>query len=222
MPAAASSILDSFSALADATRCRMLRLLESHELTVSELCGVLQLPQSTVSRHLKTLADAGWVTSRRDGTSRYYSLALDGAGWPASAALAADARSSSTAVRRRSGRAPPRARAGPPQRDVAAVLRHVGGAVGPAARRAVRPRLRAGRRCSGCCRPTGSSAIWAAAPARCCRRSRRTWRASSAWTRRTKCWPPRARAPRRSTNVELRRGSLEALPIDDARSTPRR
>ena len=51
---------------------------------MSELCAVLQLPQSTVSRHLKTLADAGWVTSRRDGTSRYYSLALDGAGWPAS------------------------------------------------------------------------------------------------------------------------------------------
>jgi ArsR family transcriptional regulator len=35
------------------------------------------LPQSTVSRHLKTLADANWVTSRRDGTSRYYTLALD-------------------------------------------------------------------------------------------------------------------------------------------------
>jgi ArsR family transcriptional regulator len=40
-------------------------------------CAVLQLPQSTVSRHLKTLADASWVTSRRDGTSRYYTLALD-------------------------------------------------------------------------------------------------------------------------------------------------
>ena len=55
----------------------MLLLLERHELTVSELCAVLQLPQSTVSRHLKTLADADWVTSRRDGTSRYYTLALD-------------------------------------------------------------------------------------------------------------------------------------------------
>ena len=42
----------------------MLLLLERHELTVSELCAVLQLPQSTVSRHLKTLADAGWVASR--------------------------------------------------------------------------------------------------------------------------------------------------------------
>ena len=65
-------ILDSFSALADRTRCRMLWLLAQHELTVSELCAVLQLPQSTVSRQLKMLGDADWVTSRRDGTSRYY------------------------------------------------------------------------------------------------------------------------------------------------------
>jgi SAM-dependent methyltransferase len=55
----------------------MLLLLGRHELTVSELCSVLQLPQSTVSRQLKTLSDADWVTSRRDGTSRYYSLALE-------------------------------------------------------------------------------------------------------------------------------------------------
>jgi len=73
---AALPLLDSLSALADPTRCRMLLLLERHELTVSELCAVLQLPQSTVSRQLKTLADASWVTSRRDGTSRYYSLNL--------------------------------------------------------------------------------------------------------------------------------------------------
>jgi ubiquinone/menaquinone biosynthesis C-methylase UbiE/DNA-binding transcriptional ArsR family regulator len=73
-------LLDSFSALADPTRCRMLWLLDQQELTVSELCAVLQLPQSTVSRHLKLLGDAGWVSVRRDGTSRYYTLALDGAG----------------------------------------------------------------------------------------------------------------------------------------------
>jgi ArsR family transcriptional regulator len=82
MPTASPSILDSLSALADATRCRVLRLLESHELTVGELCGVLQLPQSTMSRHLKTLGDAGWVTSRRDGTSRFYSLAPEAPGDP--------------------------------------------------------------------------------------------------------------------------------------------
>jgi ArsR family transcriptional regulator len=71
------AILDHMSALADTTRCRMLLLLEKHELTVSELCAVLQMPQSTVSRQLKTLADDSWVVSRRDGTSRFYSMSLD-------------------------------------------------------------------------------------------------------------------------------------------------
>jgi len=75
--AATAEIFDDLSTLADATRSRMLVLLERHELTVSELCTVLQLPQSTVSRHLKTLSDSGWVVSRRDGTSRYYTLSLD-------------------------------------------------------------------------------------------------------------------------------------------------
>jgi ArsR family transcriptional regulator len=72
------SMLDHMGTLADPLRCRMLLVLERNELTVSELCAVLQLPQSTVSRHLKTLADAGWASSRRDGTSRYYSIALEG------------------------------------------------------------------------------------------------------------------------------------------------
>ena len=71
------AILDHMSALADPTRCRLLLLLERHELTVSELCAVLRAPQSSVSRHLKTLAEDDWVTSRRDGTSRFYSMPLD-------------------------------------------------------------------------------------------------------------------------------------------------
>ncbi len=72
--AAAPSIFDRMSALADTTRSRLLLLLERHELTVSELCAVLQLPQSTVSRHLKVLGDEGWVSSRSEGTSRYYRM----------------------------------------------------------------------------------------------------------------------------------------------------
>jgi ArsR family transcriptional regulator len=71
------AILEHMSALADPTRCRMLLLLEKHELTVSELCAVLQMPQSSVSRHLKTLADDDWVVSRRDGTSRFYSMVVE-------------------------------------------------------------------------------------------------------------------------------------------------
>jgi ubiquinone/menaquinone biosynthesis C-methylase UbiE/DNA-binding MarR family transcriptional regulator len=71
------AMFDHLATVSDPLRCRMLLVLEHHELTVSELCVVLQLPQSTVSRHLKTLSDAGWVSSRRDGTSRYYGVALD-------------------------------------------------------------------------------------------------------------------------------------------------
>src|SRR4029434_3562930 len=71
------AILDHMTALSDPIRCRMLLLLEKHELTVSELCAVLQMPQSSVSRHLKTLAGDDWVMSRRDGTSRFYSMPVD-------------------------------------------------------------------------------------------------------------------------------------------------
>lgn len=75
MSAPTLPIVDRLSALADATRGRLLFVLERHELTVGELCAVLQLPQSTVSRHLKVLADDGWVASRAEGTSRRYRLA---------------------------------------------------------------------------------------------------------------------------------------------------
>lgn len=65
------------AALSELTRVRLLRLLERHELGVAELCDVLQLPQSSVSRHLKVLADGGWVLSRRQGTNHLYRLTLD-------------------------------------------------------------------------------------------------------------------------------------------------
>jgi ArsR family transcriptional regulator len=68
------AIFDRMTALADTTRSRMLLVLERHELTVNELKSVLQLPQSTVSRHLKTLGDEGWVISRPEGTSRRYRM----------------------------------------------------------------------------------------------------------------------------------------------------
>ena len=63
------------AALADPTRARLLLAVERQELAVNELRAALQLPQSTVSRHLKLLADEGWVTSRADGTTNWYRLA---------------------------------------------------------------------------------------------------------------------------------------------------
>jgi ArsR family transcriptional regulator len=70
----APAILDHLASLADTTRSRILLLLDRHELTVGELCGIVQLPQSTVSRHLKALADAGWVGARAEGTSNLYTM----------------------------------------------------------------------------------------------------------------------------------------------------
>ena len=83
---ATPDIVHWMAALGETTRLRALRALEKAELTVAELCAVLQLPQSTVSRHLKVLADAGWVTSRREGTSALYRMTADelpgaGAAW---------------------------------------------------------------------------------------------------------------------------------------------
>jgi len=71
------AILDHLSALADTTRSRILLLLDRHELTVGELCAVLQLPQSTVSRHLKALADSDWITVRPEGPSHLYTSSID-------------------------------------------------------------------------------------------------------------------------------------------------
>jgi ubiquinone/menaquinone biosynthesis C-methylase UbiE len=71
------AILDHLASLADTTRSRILLLLDRRELTVSELCGIVQLPQSTVSRHLKALADAGWIAARAEGTSNLYTMRRD-------------------------------------------------------------------------------------------------------------------------------------------------
>jgi ArsR family transcriptional regulator len=73
----ADALLSRMTSLADATRLRLLRLLERRELGVIELCDVLQMPQSTVSRHLKILADQGWIRSNRQGTSHLYRMPLD-------------------------------------------------------------------------------------------------------------------------------------------------
>jgi ArsR family transcriptional regulator len=70
-------IFGQMSVLADDARSRLLLMLERQELTVGELRSVMQLPQSTMSRHLRTLADGGWVASRPDGTHRLYHATLD-------------------------------------------------------------------------------------------------------------------------------------------------
>lgn len=57
---------------ADATRVRLLALLEGEELTVAELSAITQLAQPRVSTHLAKLKEAGLVRDRRSGVSAYY------------------------------------------------------------------------------------------------------------------------------------------------------
>ena len=78
-----NALLGWMDSLSDETRLRLLRLLEQQELGVAELCDVLQLPQSTVSRHLKVLHDQQWLTSRREGTAHLYRMILDELAAPA-------------------------------------------------------------------------------------------------------------------------------------------
>ena len=57
---------------ADATRVRLLSLLEGEELTVAELSAITQLAQPRVSTHLAKLKESGLVRDRRAGVSAYY------------------------------------------------------------------------------------------------------------------------------------------------------
>ena len=63
-----------FKALADETRLHILALLLNGELCVCEIIAALDLPQSTISRHLAYLRNTGWVKGRRRGVWVYYRL----------------------------------------------------------------------------------------------------------------------------------------------------
>ena len=62
-------------ALSDPNRVRVLKLLQAGELCVCEIQNILGLAQSTVSKHMKLLEDAGLVARKRQGTWIIYSLA---------------------------------------------------------------------------------------------------------------------------------------------------
>lgn len=71
-----SDSVQIFKALGDETRIRMLGLLRHGELCVCDIMEVLQLPQSTASRHLAYLRNSNWVTAMRRGKWMYYTLSI--------------------------------------------------------------------------------------------------------------------------------------------------
>lgn len=81
--------LDIFRAVADATRLRILALVQAMELSVGELAQVLGQSQPRVSRHVKILCDAGLVERRKEGSWVFVALGERARVDPVLAALAA-------------------------------------------------------------------------------------------------------------------------------------
>lgn len=77
MPTAASHG-DPFEALGDTNRRAIVELLRAGERPVRELADALPISRPAVSRHLRTLKDAGLVTDRAEGTQRFYRLHGEG------------------------------------------------------------------------------------------------------------------------------------------------
>ncbi|MEX5273674.1 metalloregulator ArsR/SmtB family transcription factor [Kocuria sp. CPCC 205235] len=65
---------DSYSALSDPTRRRILSALRNGSRPVGELVEELEVSQPTVSKHLKVLRDTGLVATRAEGQKRFYSV----------------------------------------------------------------------------------------------------------------------------------------------------
>ncbi len=65
---------ERFHALADETRLAILELLREGERCVCELTEALELGQSLLSFHVKTLKAAGLITDRREGRWMYYAI----------------------------------------------------------------------------------------------------------------------------------------------------
>lgn len=69
-----STTLKSLRALSDATRLRIVALLEADELSVNELQEITRMGQSRISTHLGLLQESGLLQSRREGKRTFYKL----------------------------------------------------------------------------------------------------------------------------------------------------
>ena len=76
-PAEVENLVQTFKALADTTRLRILWALEKREMCVCDLAAMLGLTESAVSHQLRLLRNLQLVTNRRDGVVLYYRLADD-------------------------------------------------------------------------------------------------------------------------------------------------
>ena len=78
---AISGFASRLKASADPLRLKILQVLQQNSYGVLELCHILAIKQSALSHHLKLLAQAGLVTTRREGNSIFYRRHLKLAAW---------------------------------------------------------------------------------------------------------------------------------------------
>ena len=69
-----TTLADTFSALADSNRMKILFALATTELCVCDLAAVVGVSESAISQHLRVLRSLRWVKGRKEGRMVYYSL----------------------------------------------------------------------------------------------------------------------------------------------------
>jgi ArsR family transcriptional regulator len=70
-------LINFFKLLSDETRLRIMVLLSEHHFCVCQLCGILDLPQPNVSKHLGKLRDLGFVKDERREQFIFYYLNIE-------------------------------------------------------------------------------------------------------------------------------------------------
>jgi ArsR family transcriptional regulator, arsenate/arsenite/antimonite-responsive transcriptional repressor len=78
--------LKVMKALSDPSRVKIMKMLQKRSMCVCEIQTALQVAQSTASKHLQLLEDAGLIASRKEGLWVYYAVA-DGQETPYAASL---------------------------------------------------------------------------------------------------------------------------------------
>ena len=74
-PEAIEMVAERFKVLSEPIRLRILNLLRAGEMSVGELTAMCSTTQPNVSKHLRTLTDAGMVRRDQRGNTVFYSIA---------------------------------------------------------------------------------------------------------------------------------------------------
>ena len=69
---------DGFQAIADPSRRQMLMMLSKESMTINSIAGNFDMSRPAVSKHIKILYNAGFISIKDIGRERYCTLKQDG------------------------------------------------------------------------------------------------------------------------------------------------